>query len=271
MRVVHEAADPPSSVSAEIRQPGRWTRRLRRVRARPLADPLGQSVLALTSALLAGGLGVWLLASGQHGRALVTLAATAVSVAVYTALGVRAFKRDKAVRYWKDCRDLRRDLTRRDAHLRLRWSMLTRVQRMGRSGARPGEAHAALAALVDGTYEVLDKTTGDDIAVVVALEANRRYRVLHAAASRRSRWAALAPGKRCPAEGSPEETLARLARHHRALGIDTPHGRLRMVVLSAVPLDEADHALCDELPLYLMLIAERWAPVGVPTELALAR
>lgn len=273
MRLVGEDPAQLGKVAGEIPRPGPWLQRIRRVRSRPLGDPLGQTVLALSSALLAGGWGVAQLASGRWEIGAALLCLTAIAAALYLALALQALKRDRAVRYWMDCRDLRLDLKRRDAHLRLRWDMLMLLRGMDGPGAEASGPQAALASLVEGTYAVLNATTADDVAVIVAMDANRRYRILHAATSRRSRWAALGPGKHCPADGPVEETLARLARHHRALGIETRHGRLRMVVLSDEPLDEADHALCDELPIYLMLIAERWSPASASpsSDLAVVR
>ena len=256
----------------EISGPGPWRRRIRRVRSRPLRDPLSQSVLALTSALLAGGLGLAVLATGRQAAGVVALCLASVAISFYAALALRALKRDKAVQFWMDCRDLRLELTRRDAHLDLRWNMLTLLRRLDCEGVAGGRPQEALATLVEDAFQVLHAASGQDIAVVLAIEANRRYRVLHASASRRSRWSVLSPGKHCPAEVPIEETLARLAPHHRMLGIDTKHGRLRMAVLSEAPFSKADLAFCDELPLYLILVAQRWAaaaPAGEPHLMAL--
>lgn len=259
MRAISE--DPPNpDVSAALPRPPRWRWRWRRVRNRPLQDPLSQSVIALSSSLIAIGSGLGLAFLGKGIAAAAILCLAAVSVAVYTALALRAFKRDRAVRYWLDRRDLRLELTERNAQLRLQAGILRSIHTLQRSNDPPGDAHKALAGIVEGLYEVVERATGADVGVVLALEANHKYRILCASTSRRSRWSVLSEGKQCSADRPFEETLAQLSRFHRALGVETQHGRLRMVVLSERPLKRIDEALFDGLPIYLGLVADRWSP-----------
>jgi hypothetical protein len=236
-------------------------RRFRRIRARPLRDPLGQSVLALLGALLCFGGGAGMLVAGRSTAAVIALILAAASVAVYAGLAARAFKRDKAVRYWEDRRELRLLLSRRDAHLELQRGMLKALGGFDRRGAGGAStARPALAELVDGAYRVLDATSRDDVAAILALEEGRECRVLHAATNGRSRWGSLRVGRQFPLDDSLEEALARLARHHRAFEAPAPAGRLHLALLSEAPFGRADEAFFADLQGYLPVIARLSRP-----------
>jgi len=259
-----QATKATTKTAAALPPPSRWQRRLRRIRGGPLRDPLGQSVLALSSALLGVGWGVGLLTLGRDAAAAAVLCLAAIAVAIYAAIAARAMKRDKAIRYWRDRRDLRLALARKDAQLRLQSRVLRSVDSLDRAKG-PGQALGALSDLLDATYQAVVQATGADAAAVLALEAEGSYRILQAATSRRSRWTALAPGKQCPADRPLEETLSGLSRHHHASAISTSHGELRLVVLSEAPLTLIDEELFRDLPICLSLITDRWVPVS-PSE-----
>lgn len=268
MKLVGDESAKASAV-AEISPPSRWTRRLRRVRSRPLRDPLALSVLALSSALLAIGLGVGMLFADRVLAGGTALVVATVFVSFYTAIALRAFKRDRAVRYWLDRRDLRLALARKEAHISLHGEMIEAVRKLDEVGG-PSRAQAMLCSIVDGVYATISRITGADAAVILALESNRRHRILRAATSKRSRWDVLESGKDCPADQPLEEKLAGLAQHHRTCEITTMHGDLRLIVLSEAALELVGDRLFVDLTTCLHLLAVRWAPPNAPASRRIA-
>lgn len=196
---------------------------------------------------------------------LIAFTLAALAVAFYTAVALRSLKRDKAVSYWIDRRELRLELGRMEAQMRLSARMLEAVRRLDAEPG-PGTAQSVLLALVDDVYSMVSRATGVDAAVVLALEANRRHRVLHAATSRRSRWLALEPGKCCSADRPLLQILAELAPHHRECEVATPHGWLRAVVLSEASLDVVGDSLFEAFETCLGLLATRWSPSAMQGE-----
>jgi hypothetical protein len=242
-------------------------RRFRRIRARALKDPLSQSVLALLGTLLSVGWGIGLLTSGRAVAAALTLSLGAIAVAIYVGIAARAFKRDKAVRYWEDRRELRLRLSRKEAHLDLHRGVMRAIRVLDREEqGNAGRAQEALAELVEGVHKVLDTTCRDDVAAALVLEVGQWYRILHSSTSKRSRWEILRPGKHCPVDGTFERKLTELAAHHRTFGMGTAYGHLRVVLLSESPFNEADDAFLEELPDYLALIIDRWNRSAAPHE-----
>ena len=253
------ARQKPLPPLAVIDLPSPERRRFRRVRARALSDPLGQSILALFGTLLSFGWGIGLLAAGRSTAATLALSVGAAAVATYAGIAARAFKRDKAVRYWEDRRQLRLQLSRKDAHLELHRGVLRAARALDREEREDAsKAQTALVEFAEGIYRVLDATCRDDVAVALVLEVGQSYRILHSATNMRSRWAVLRSGKHCPVDGTFERKMSELAPHHRTIGMGTAFGHLRVVILSESPFDEADDAFLEELPEYLALIVERW-------------
>lgn len=252
----------------KIAPPSPWRRSLRRLRARRLRDPLALAILSLAAALLASGWGVTLIVVGQTQSGALVVSVAAIAIAIYLGLALQALKRDKTVHYWKDRRGLRAELTRERAWIRLQQRLLDFA-----GDAEDREAHwdqgadRALGALASDLYEVLGATLAGDLAVLVFLEANQRYRVLHGTTSRSSRWSALKQGKQCMVEGAAEEKLSQMAPHFDSVSTETRTVLLRVAILSEVPLGKGEEQIVAALPGYLGLIASRWIPRPLaPTE-----
>jgi hypothetical protein len=230
-----------------------WRWRWRRAVVSPLTDVWGLGVATLALALVSGAVGGVLLSQGAEWAGRVGLTFAGLTLFAHVVLAFKAFKRDKAVQYWKDRRDLRTQLRRETAHRALLGTTLRRLRDLDR-GYGSGQVEDVLYPLVDEVQAVLE-ADHDDVAVVLALQGETHYRVLSSTASRGSRWGTLRPGKQCRKRGSLEATLRKLAPYRRAFGVDAEAGSLQFVVLSESPLVPDD--LPDDAPEALRLRAAR--------------
>jgi len=192
-----------------------WQSSYRRVRARGFVDdPLGQGIVAVSSAVLTAGSGVWFLLLGWATVGGWLLGLAAIETVVFTALVLRALKRDKAVKFWQERRQLRLDLEREEAyrkvllwaHLELRHFQVNPPSRMRVEGA--------LEKLGELAYRVLAPFHGD-LAVLVLEENEKRCRIVSSTLSQGSRWQALRKDKNCELAGDLRERLDELADGHR--------------------------------------------------------
>lgn len=224
-----------------------WRRSLRRVRARGvLDDPLGQGLIALTSAVLTAGGGLWLLLLGRDLAAGLMFGVAAVEMTVYVALAARAFKRDKAVQFWQERRQLRFDLDREEAFRRL---MLQALSQVNHHAEMPTESQIqnTLDRMVDLTFRVFS-SAHDDLAVLLVRQVNGRCNITYSALSQGSRWHALSAGKHCILDGDLEDRLRELAPHHRAHLISSSTTPLWLVVLHDSPLSKREAEMLHRLP-----------------------
>lgn len=224
-----------------------WRRSLRRVRARgPFRDPLGQGIVAASGAILTAGTGLWVLRLGHSRAALWMFGAAAIGATIYLALAARAFKRDKAVQFWQERRELRLSLGREEAYRKLLVQALAQVYRFQGGGVSRVHVEEALGRMVDLTFRVF-APVHDDIAVLLVHQVNGRCEIVHSALSQGSRWHVLRSGKHCILEGDLTDRLQELAPHHRASLISTSARPLWFVVLHDSQLSNAEEELLHPL------------------------
>jgi len=251
----------------QLPTPPPWRRLRRKLRAHPTVDPLGQAVISLGLSLVLGGIGTLLL--GDHrGPGTICLVLSAALVMIYLAIVVRAVKRDKAISYWRDRRDLRLSLTQERAHYAFLTMVLRQINGLAEAGnnselSEEARLRIALAAVLTELYGAL-AVRHDDLAVVLAFAANRHYEVIHSALSPGSRWKALRPGKHCPIDRPLEDRLAELAEHHYSAEAYADEGRLCLIVLADREFDAGDRQLLDQLPTCLELLASRRGQSRLP-------
>lgn len=241
-----------------------WQRSYRRVRARGfVSDPLGQGIVAVSSAVLTAGSGVWLLLLDWVTIGGWLLGLAAIEAISFIALAARAFKRDKAVKFWQERRQLRLDLEREEAYRKvLLWAHLE-LRRFQVERPRKKKVEGALGKLGELTFRVLAPFHGD-LAVLVIEENEGRCRIVNSALSQGSRWQALRAGKNCVLEGNLRERLDELANGHRV--------QLQFIGNSAFPasfavLHESDLSRAEnELLQYLYPILETVATSASSTQ-----
>lgn len=238
--------------------PSSWQRRWGRIRSRPLQDPLSLGVLSLTLGVVLSSLALWSFLEGRTVSAVVALLGSTVSLSLYVTMALRAWRRESAAGRWHERRNLRLRLTREEARTEFLTVVLSGVYTLDRSRRREEhQVQEILAEIVIALYWVLERTYSD-VAVVLALETENHFQVLHSETSKGSRWREIEPGKRCRVEASFAETLHRLALDHRALSVRTASSVLQIGVLSSRRFEQADQTMFGELPKYLRLITDRW-------------
>jgi len=250
----------PETTVHSLPPPPLWRRLTRQLRAYPLVDPLGQAGISLTLSIALGGVGAWMLERSRT-TGMVLLLLAGVLALFYLALVGRAVKRDKAINYWRDRRDLRLRLTEERAQHAFAVAMLEQVHFLdGELGDDDSLTEAVLSGLASRLYTAL-APRHDDLAVVLALAAEGQYHILHSALSSGSRWRALKPDKHCEIRGPLSDRLSELADHHHAAESAVDAGRLCAIVLADTELDAADRKLVDRVSLCLdMVMARRRLP-----------
>jgi hypothetical protein len=198
-------------VGEDFRPAREWQRSYRRVRARGLlSDPLGQGIVAASSAVLMAGAGVWFLLIGWITIGGWLLGIAAIEGIVYLALAIQAFKRDKSVQFWLERRQLRIDLEREEAFRRVLLRAHHHLQDFQESPPDAFKAQAALAEVAELAFRVF-APAHDDLALLVLEETGARCRILHSELSHGTRWHALRIDKECMIQGDLSKRLDELA------------------------------------------------------------
>ena len=237
---------------------------VRRLRRRavfgPLSDPVVQGVVAVMSAALFAT-AAW----GLRSNGLVALGALAIAVALGSAAAFlllvgRAMQRDKLIEYWQDRRALRLELRRSRANTALLARTLRRISEWDHLD-EPPDVMPALIHLVDDVQEAL-AARHDDIAVVLVLEADERFTLLHTAAPTGSRFGLTRWGKTTSAAiRSFAEKIQAEAPHHHTFSADVEQGVLHLGVLSELDFDDDDNLLSEHVPTCFNLLAARLQPL----------
>jgi hypothetical protein len=247
-----------------FRQPGPFRRRWRRSRSASFGDPLSKGLITLLAATVATVVGARALQAGSTVAAVPVLLAALLLGMEHLRVVVQALKRDKAVTYWTERQQLQLQLQRLEAQQELLTTALTWVHELDRERSRT-QPLQKLSALMDEVFDVLT-ASHDDVALILALEADDCYWILNSTISAGSRWDELRPGKRCDSHGEIDQTLKALAPdHHYAFPVETAQGRLWMIALSSTEVVQEDIKVFNELRLCLALLADRWEP-GKPTQ-----
>jgi hypothetical protein len=241
-----------------------WHRSYRRVRGRGVfRDPLGQGVVAVSSAILTAGSGVWFLLLGWVSVGGWLLGLAAIEATIFASLAARAFKRDKAVQFWQERRQLRIDLEREEAYRKvLLWAHLE-LRRFQSKPPSRDETERALGQLADLTFRFL-APLHDDLGVLAVEEKGRRCRIVHSALSQGSRWQALKAGKHCILEGDLSQRLAEIAGKGRVQQqfIGSSAFPVSFVILHESSLGRAEHELLQYLYPILETVANSASPTG---------
>lgn len=244
----------------------------REKRPRPFGNPLSRGALALSGSVAAFGLALWLLVSGRWGTAgLGALILATAFATLYLALVGQAVKRGKVVEYWEDRRELRWELSRKEAYVRLLTEMMEWNARLREHSE--ADVEEAFQAIVDSTYSVFAPAY-DDLAVLIAYQAGEDCQVVRSKLGPGSRWHDLRSGKRCTLKGNLEQRLRELAPYHYSQQVSTyfeplgahPQsitswpGTLWLIVLQDSELASDEKALIRPLLPHLGRIASHWSP-----------
>jgi hypothetical protein len=185
---------------------------------------------------------------------ILTVAAIIPAIAFMLLVG-RAVQRGRAIGYWRRSRELEFELERAIAYRDLVRDTLRAVGRLDTDAA--SNVLEVLGCFATGARDVLSETH-DDVAVVVAIESGRSFRILQSALGRASPWTELAPGKSCQRNGSTfEETAARHAPYSQTQRVAVKGGDLLLAVLSNTEFTDRDRALLTDVPFVLSLITAR--------------
>jgi hypothetical protein len=232
--------------------PRRWLRR--QAAHGPLYDPVVQGVFLVMGAALFASAG-WALRSNHALLVGNVFIAAAVGCCVgFLLLSGRAMERDKVVEYWRDRRALRLQLRASRAKAQLLAGVVLWL-RAGKVHDEERDSMPALTAFVDDMHAVV-ATEHEDAAVLLVLESDGWYTILHAAVPPGSRFVALRTGVRCSASERPlAETLKRHARYERMFPAEVDGGVLRIIALSMTDFNEADDALLEQVQSCLDLLA----------------
>lgn len=245
----------------EMSSARQWRRALRRVRARGfLGDPLGQGLILIFSSCVTAIAGVWWLLTDHDGMAVLAIQLAAVEIVFLLVMGVKAFKRDKAVQYWHDRKELRMELDREQVFRELMEFSLQQAHRQQLSVSTLKQVEAALGRMTELTYRYL-VPQHDDLAVLLVSELDEHLKVLHSSLSHGSRWRDLRSGKRCPLRGDLKERVEELSpNRHFERRIETRTVPIWLVVLHDKSLTRVEIERLGVLPSVFETVANGWGP-----------